>query len=145
MNRLLCFLLQGFCFLGASFLGAQDNQVEAETIRITREDCYKLKSYQSDGTVGYKPGVDVNGRAVVDADLNAQQFTLPETFDVPIEVDLQERYGLPARSSLHSGVMQIGTLALDQEGRAFLNGQALFNEEEAALQRACKEKLLTNQ
>jgi hypothetical protein len=74
---------------------------EEVTVAITRADCARLVEHVPASDVAYQPGVDVHGREVVPADLNGGiRIELPETILIPIEVDLLERFGIPANPAL---------------------------------------------
>jgi len=65
-----------------------------ETITVSAEDCRKLVAHTPDADVAYQPGVDVNGNAVVSADLNGgYRNMVPEDITIPISVDLADRLG----------------------------------------------------
>ena len=70
-----------------------------------------------------------------------RRIELPKRLRIPIEVDLGDRYNLPADDSF-DGDVQVGTVEVDLEtGRATFNGQALTSEAEAALRARCQEVL----
>jgi hypothetical protein len=69
------------------------------------------------------------------------EIELPERVQIPIEVDLDRRYGLPDDDSF-KGDVQVGTLSVDLEtGRARFNGQPLTGDDEAELRARCQEIL----
>src|SRR3546814_18830555 len=78
----------------------------------------------STGDVAYRPGQDVRGKAVAPADLDpgpgdGSGLILPDAVVIPIEVDLFERYGLPANSATFKGDVVIGAVVVDvARGRA---------------------------
>lgn len=59
---------------------AQDDPVAPE--------CRLLPNHVANDNVAYKAGVDVRGKNVVPADLNASQIELPETIVVPLSINL---------------------------------------------------------
>ena len=71
----------------------------------------------------YVPGVDVHGKSVVSADLNAAPIDL-SVVNIPIEVELIERFGLdvPAAAGLDLEPI-IGHLAVHQDGRVLFGGR----------------------
>jgi hypothetical protein len=92
--------------------------------------------------VTYQPGVDVDGDPVAPADLHGRpELDLPERVAIPIEVDLDARYGLPPDASF-KGDIEIGTVGVDLDtGRATFNGQPLTGDDEAELRARCQELL----
>ncbi len=117
-------------------------EVDGTTVRITKADCLRLVKHRSDPGVTYQPGVDVDGDPVASADLHDRpKIELPERVSIPIEVDLGDRYGLPADDSF-KGDVQVGTVEVDLEtGRATFNGQPLTSDDEAKLRARCQRVL----
>ena len=113
---------------------------EGQVVTLTKEDCRRLSVHVPEPGVAYQPGVDVNGRPVTPADLGgAPALATPETVTIEIEVDLQDRFGIPANSNLFKGDAKIGTVEVDRDGRARFNGQPLQDEEQLELTRRCQE------
>ena len=109
---------------------------------ISREDCLRLlPTFETDPSAEYKPGIDANGNEVTSADLNPQQVTVPETFEIPIEVDLQQFLGLPASVTQFTDDLKVGTVTVDREGRPSFNGQPLYDQGQAELEAACLDAL----
>ncbi len=111
-------------------------------VRIAKRDCRRLAVHVADPGVAYQSGVDVHGRSVTPADLGgAHKIALPEIIVIDIEVDLQDRFGFPAKAGSFEGDAQIGTVEVAPDGSARFNGQALQDETQAALARRCQEVL----
>jgi hypothetical protein len=109
-------------------------------VAISREDCQYLARYQPSPDVNFQPGVDVHGRPVAPADLGGgQQIKLPETIYIPIEVDIGQRYHIPANSPLWKATAEIGTVAVTGDQVTF-NGQPLTSDDNAALAAMCRDK-----
>ena len=109
-------------------------------VAISRSDCQYLTRYQQAPGVEYQPGVDVHGRAVAPADIGGgQQIKLPETIYIPIEVDIGQRYHIPANSPLWKATAEIGTVAVTGDQVTF-NGQPLTTDDNAALAAMCRDK-----
>ncbi len=95
-------------------LGAQANDLPPE--------CKILPVHVSEKmSADYVPGVDVKGRPVTPADVNAQPFHDLDRVVIPLSVDLAERLdtdieGLELDADL-------GTLEIYQSGRVVYNGQ----------------------
>jgi hypothetical protein len=108
------------------------------TVRVTKADCLRLVKHVPDPGVTYQPGVDVHGNSVAGAHLYGQpRIELPETIEIPIEVDLAERYGIPGDQSW-KGDAQIGTVAVDlASGVVRFNGQLLSAPDQARIRTLC--------
>ncbi len=108
---------------------------EKATVSITRADCARLVAHVPGPDVAYQPGVDVYGREVAPADLGgAPRIELPETILIGIEIDLLQRFGIPAS---HAGA-EVGEVAY-RDGRFTFNGQPLQDEAQAELAARCQE------
>ncbi|MFQ5467773.1 MAG: hypothetical protein ACE5DS_06510 [Kiloniellaceae bacterium] len=117
-------------------------RAEAVSVTIARADCLRLTAHMPAPDVAYQPGVDVQGRPVVPADLGrSPAVRLPDVIELDIEVDLQDRFGFPANRDLFEADAQIGIVRLFPDGRATLNGQPLQDETQAALAARCQEIL----
>lgn len=109
-------------------------------VAISRQDCQYLTRYQPAPDVNFQPGVDVHGRAVAPADIGGgQQLKLPETIYIPIEVDIGQRYHIPANSPLWKATAEIGTVAVTGDQVTF-NGQPLTADDNAALAAMCRDR-----
>ncbi|MFN4281987.1 MAG: hypothetical protein ACK4NA_05010 [Alphaproteobacteria bacterium] len=108
---------------------------------LKRADCARLTAHVPDANVAYQSGVDVRGRPVVPADLNpAPPLVLPDDVTIAITVDLQQRFGIPASSSLYKPEASIGTVVVRPDGSATFNGQPLTNQEQSALAFLCQKQ-----
>lgn len=112
----------------------------AGNLRVSKSDCDKLVAYRQPPGVEHQPGVDVNGRPVVPADLNGgTQIRLPDTILVPITVDLGDRFGIPHNSVLFDATAFIGIASVRlSDGKVTFNGQDLSDPETRALAAACQ-------
>ncbi len=111
-------------------------------VRITKRDCQRLAVHVPDPGVTYQSGVDVRGRQVAPADLGgAPRIALPEIIVIDIEVDLQDRFGIPANVNSFEGDAQIGLVEVAPDGSARFNGQPLQDKTQAELTRRCQEIL----
>jgi hypothetical protein len=111
---------------------------EEPKLTLRREDCAALVKHRPAPDVAYQPGVDVYGNPVAPADLpGTPQLNLPPLIAIPIEVDLQDRYHIPANSPLFKGDAQIGIVVTDYEGHVTFNGRPLTDPEADALAAAC--------
>lgn len=118
---------------------------EEPYLTITRADCQRLVRHLPAPDVAYRPGVDVRGRPVAPADLGATEpgaappLALPQAVIIPIEVDLFDRFGIPAGGVNFEADAFIGEVTVDlATGEAFFNGQPLQSEAEAELAARCQ-------
>ena len=118
---------------------------EQPYLTITRADCQRLVRHLPAADVAYQPGVDVRGRPVAPADLGASEpgaarpLALPQAVIIPIEVDLFDRFGIPAGGVNFEADAFIGEVTVDlATGEAFFNGQPLQSEAEAELAARCQ-------
>jgi hypothetical protein len=111
------------------------------SVAVTRQDCDRIVEYQQPPGVEYQAGVNAHGESVVPADLNGgYNLKLPETIVIPLEVDLQDKYGIPANSVLWQGDAQVGTVTVHGK-RVYYNGQELSDPEERALADLCRQQI----
>ncbi len=113
----------------------------AATVIITKADCAALVRHVAEPGVAYEPGIDVNGRPVVAADLgDTPEIKLPEEIAIAITVDIDKRFNIPPAQDLFRPEAYIGTVIVKQDGRAYFNGQPLTSEESHALSTACQKQ-----
>ncbi len=121
--------------LAAGPARAHEEKVE---VAITRADCARLVEYVPAPDVVYQPGVDAYGRAVAPADQNGgTAIQVPDTLHIPIEIDLQERLGIPANPALYESDIPIGEVVY-RNGRLTFEGRPLQDEAAAELSRRCQ-------
>ena len=117
---------------------ARAHEVPAEVI-ITRADCARLVEHVPAPDVAYQPGVDAYGRAVAPAELDGgTPIQAPETLRIPIEIDLFDRFGIPANPALYESDIPIGEV-IYRDGRLTFEGQPLQDEAQAELAARCQE------
>ena len=109
-------------------------------IAISRKDCQRLVNHEPAPDVTYQPGVDVHGRPVVPADLGGgQQIQLPDVIYIPIEVLIQDKYGIPANSVLYDATALVGVVSV-RGNQVYFEGQPLTDPEIVALEEACRDR-----
>jgi hypothetical protein len=99
---------------------------EARTIVVEDGRCRVVERHVPDEDVAYKPGVDVNGRAVVPADLNGgNQVVTPRFVTIPLNIPITEF--LPVRPPFLDAVEVDAGLILVDTKTGFLSydGQRL--------------------
>ncbi len=135
MRRGITCLVSALFLLAAAPAAAHENA----TVAITRADCTRLVAHVPDPDVAYRPGVDVYGREVAPADLGgAPRIEPPETILIDIEIDLLQRFGIPANPALYDANAEVGEVAY-RDGRFTFNGQPLQDEAQAQLAARCQE------
>ncbi len=124
---------------GAAHEKAEKATAAITRVAITRADCARLVAHVPAPEVAYRPGVDVYGREVAPADLGgAARIELPETILIDIEIDLLQRFGIPASPALYDPDAEVGEVAY-RDGRFTFNGQPLQDEAQAELAARCQE------
>ncbi len=117
--------------------GARGEPIE---LRISRADCARLAAHIPSDDVTYRSGVDVRGRPVAPADLDdAPALALPESYRVRIEVDSDDRFGIPTRAGSYDADIVIGEALVEADGRVLFNGQPLQSEAAFEVGRRCRE------
>ena len=111
---------------------------ESAAVTISRADCDRLVAHVPSPDVAYRPGMDAHGRPVAPADLDGGvRLDLPEDIVIEIEVDLFERFGIPADPASYQADALIGLVEY-RDGRFTFNGQPLQDEDAAALAERCQ-------
>ena len=109
-------------------------------IAISRKDCQRLVNHEPAPDVTYQPGVDVHGRPVAPADLGGgQQIQLPDVIYIPIEVLIQDKYGIPANSVLYDATALVGVVSV-RGNQVYFEDQPLTDPEIVALEDACRDR-----
>jgi len=110
-------------------------------VRITKSDCIQIVDHHPSADVAYKPGVDVRGRKVVPADVEASpdlKNLVPEVIEFPVA--LNPLKGGAARFGETS--LDVGKVSFDMKSRrATFNGRPLTRSETRRISRKCKERL----
>lgn len=113
-------------------------------VAISRRDCDRLVRHEPGPDVAYQPGIDVHGRPVVPADLGGGvQLELPDVIYIPIEVLIQDKYGIPANSVLYEAKAQVGVVTV-RGNQVYYEDQLLTDPETAALEAACRDRAEPN-
>jgi hypothetical protein len=84
--------------------------------------CQSLAKHVPAGDVAYKPGVDVRGKAVAPADLNAPMVQAPGKIYIPVEIDLIEKFGLSVDPALKLDT-EVALVGVAPDGAVDYNGQ----------------------
>lgn len=90
--------------------------------------CQSLPTYRAASGVEYQPGVDVHGRAVAPADLNAPlNSAIDDIVRIPVTVDLVRRFNLYPFFGIELKP-DVGTISVHSDGRVEYNGQDLARQ-----------------
>ena len=120
-------------------LAATVSTGHSATVTVTKADCRNVVAHSPDASVAYTPGVTADGRAVAPANLGGGYAVKPpESFSMDINIDLQERFGLPATKGQYMGEIKAGKVEI-KNGKAFYNGQELATGAQNEVARACRE------
>jgi glutamine cyclotransferase len=68
------------------------------TVTVTKKECRHVVAHTPHASVAYTPGVTAGGRAVAPTNLGGSGNSVkpPTEFSIDINIDLQQRFGLPA-------------------------------------------------
>jgi len=114
----------------------------AQTVTIRASDCAQLAQHVAASDVVFQPGIDLQGRPVVPADLDGgDQLELPGEFSVPITVDLQRSLGIPVDPNHYQTQNFTVGVVVWKDGRGYFNGQPLQNEQSAAMAALCQKQM----
>jgi hypothetical protein len=109
--------------LGLSFL-VMAQPMAAEEEGSMPPECRFIVKHTPEKGVAFTPGVDLKGKAVVPADINASPFELPDVVQVPISIDLIERIrNAPEQFSGVEAEADYGVLEIHKDGRILYDGQ----------------------
>jgi hypothetical protein len=105
-------------FLVLFFLASPAQAQEAEKSLL----CHHTVVAIPRADVAYQPGVDVHGKAVVPADMNAPIITPPKVIEIPLTADLAQWAGLtlPSGTKMES---VMGFIEAYPDGKILWNGQ----------------------
>jgi hypothetical protein len=119
----------------------------ADTFTISTADCRALVAHTPRADVTYQGGVDVRGKPVVPADLNAgTSIDIPAFIEIPITVDVAKRLSAGAPGDILNsrrgleGKAAIGMLTI-KGNDAFWNGRPLQTQDELLMAEACRSSL----
>lgn len=100
--------------------------------------CSRVVEYQKPAGVDYKPGVDVKGKPVVEADLNPSPVKMPDNISFNITIDVAQYLGLPTPGL--EGLVNVGTINVDKGGKMTFNGEPMEGHAAKALRELCAKK-----
>lgn len=133
------------CALGfiaiAGLLAYSASAAENKTPELDPKVCQEMVTYHPDAKNGpdYKPGVDVHGKPVVEADITPNVITVPDTVSFDLTIDLAKYLGMTAPVGLENEA-SMGKITVDKAGNVTFNGKPLEGNAEAALRDLCVPK-----
>lgn len=124
--------------------------VSAQTLQVEKSVCRQIAAYQPEARVAYQPGVDVRGRPVVPADVNAVPLgDFENQIRIKLTNDTAKLFGLnlpnvavnkvpigQEQVPLVNPEMEVGFITF-QDGHPFLNGKALESDAATKLRTLC--------
>lgn len=123
-------------FAASAALAAEDT-----AIRITTSDCIRIVEHHPSADVAYQPGVDVRGRKVVPADVEASpdlRNIVPQVIE--FSVALNPLKGGAARFGETS--LEVGKVSFDMKSRrATFNGKPLTRADTKRISKKCRDRL----
>jgi hypothetical protein len=123
-----------------ALLMALSGPAAADTFpEFNEEMCKILVAHQPAADVEYKPSVDINGKPVVEADLNKPNVQLPEALEFEMTIDAAQYTGLKMQQGSEAKA-SLGTIGMEEDGALTFNGESLTGEAESALRAFCAEK-----
>lgn len=125
----------------AVFAQAEDKQQDRSELSLSADACRNLTAYQPgmDGDADYKPGVDVSGKPVVEADLNADGgIPAPKTVEFDLTVDMAQYLGVGVTPT-PEGNIRVAHISVDPQGHVLVDGQPMEGQSAQALRALCKE------
>ena len=127
MRRLV--MLLPLCFAAPAF---------AQSLTVTYDDCVAITRHYPDADVKYRPDEDPD---VAPADLGGRKrIQMPKNFTIPIDVNLQKRFGIPADPTMYTDKAWIGVVEW-KDGRAWFNGQPLGADGEREIGLLCRDRM----
>ncbi len=109
---------------------------------LTPEICNALTAHVPSEDITYQPGLDVEGRAVVPADLaDNNQLVAPDSYSFNLFVPLDEAVTIDAGDNMErigKSEIDVGTVRVEGN-QVYYNDQPLQSEEAHALAEACQE------
>lgn len=132
------YIIFGLLFVIASGV-ATASSPDGVAPAIDKDLCQYLARHVPGDDVAYEPGVDVNGKPVVEADAgDASPLALPEKTEFTLTVDIAKYLGLNVPAGL-AGEAAIGSVALD-EGDILFNGEAMSGKMQSELVALCSKQ-----
>lgn len=126
---------------GAATVWAQsETALQPKDLILPTEACRSITAYQPgiDGDAAYKPGVDVTGKPVVEADIDSGGIKAPDVVEFNLTVDVAQYLGV--QQQVVEGQVGLGTISVHPDGKVLLNGAPMQSDAEVALRALCEQE-----
>ena len=108
-------------------------------VTIDTANCQLLMRHVMAPDVTYKPGVDVQGRAVAPADLPGNNaLELPKSIPIDIEIPVRTILGSNSPYLTGDAKIQVGRVVVEADGRVLFNGKPIPDTGRDKLIAACR-------
>jgi hypothetical protein len=108
-------------------------------VTIDTANCQLLMRHVMAPDVSYKPGVDVQGRAVAPADLPSNNtLELPKSIPIDIEIPVRTILGPNSPYLTGDAKIQVGRVVVEADGRVLFNGRPIPDTGRDQLIAACR-------
>jgi len=115
--------------------------VAQDRVTVDTSNCQLLMRHAMAPDVTYRPGVDVQGRAVAPADLPSDSMlNLPRDIPINIEIPVSTLLGRNSPYLTRDAKIQVGQVVVQQDGRVLFNGQPVTDEGRDQLIAACRQR-----
>ena len=128
-----------------TLMAVNAHALSAQTITVAPSACQVLTAHTPAEDVAYRPGVDVDGNAVVPADLNSSgqlHLGADHEFWLPIELPLENVLNIAAGDALNAvrnSNIGVGTVTV-KNGQAYFNGEPLSDAQSHAIAAECQKQ-----
>ncbi len=112
--------------------------VAAHAAMLTETACTAVASQASVDDVTYRPGVDVRGNRVRQADLQPRPDITPNPIAVDISVQLPNRHGVSPRTGRLKAEVPVARFIVTQDGVTTADGQPLDPTQPLTPSAACR-------
>ena len=110
-----------------------------DEIALSAAECRLLVQHVPAADVAYEPGVDVDGNAVVPADIGNPEISLPDEISINVTALVYDLLSTTPPPGLEDTAINLGKVVF-RDGRLTYNGQSLGATVDAALVAACRER-----
>jgi hypothetical protein len=112
--------------------------VSAPALADKPPECQLLVMHKPADDVAYKPGVDVHGKPVVEADLTQPLDVSVKEIEIPITIDIAQNLGLAVPPGMETKAT-VGVVKMKADGSATFNDKPLNLGPDQALIAVCEE------
>ena len=113
--------------------------VSQEMVTFDRANCQLLMRHVMAPDVTYRPGVDVQGRAVAPTDLpSTPSLDLPKQIPIDIEIPVSALLGANSPYLTGDAKIRVGRVVAESDGRVLFNGKPIPDPARDQLIAACR-------